>query len=139
MHQANSNLQQQQTWDSLIDRGCFFFGASALFSRRFCAADVCWVLRPGWGGRGTGNGHCIARCENTRREMCAGLERCVRRHRRASSSTLCVPVVARTRSCVCGCGMFALTPCCWCGVMVVWWSVLLGMSLGYCGSRALER
>ena len=59
--QANSD--QQQTWDSLIDRGCFFFGASALVSRRFCAADVCWVLRAGWGGRGTGNGHCIARCE----------------------------------------------------------------------------
>ena len=48
MHQANSNLQQQQTWDSLIDRGCFFFGASALFSRRFCAADVCTLT--GCGG-----------------------------------------------------------------------------------------
>ena len=155
MHQANSDRdqqqQQQQTWDSLIDRGCFFFGASALFSRRLCAADVCTLTGCG----GAREMEIVLRDARTRDARCVrvwkgvfeGTEAKARRTqdfdwRRDSTLVRYASLWwhARARASVdMDNGMYALTPCCWCGVMVVWWSVLLGMSLGYCGSRALER
>ena len=81
---------------------------------------------------------------DARREVRAGLERCVRRHGefdwRRDKTLVRYAWHARARVSVdMDSGMYALTPCCWCGVMVIYCSVLLGMSLGYCGSRALER